>query len=111
MSNCAVWKFTELSELTENGPIGSLRARLEVAKGPSSIGTISVQFNCEGTTLSGVDLELQGPGYRVSLVKKRFVSGILYICFPIQYLWMCVTIVIRMTEHNFIIPDNNGACF
>ncbi|XP_046682071.1 F-BAR domain only protein 2-like isoform X3 [Homalodisca vitripennis] len=78
-NNCAIWRFTELSELTENGPIGSLRARLEVAKGPSSIGTISVQFNCEGTTLSGVDLELQGPGYRVSLVKKRFVSG-KYIC-------------------------------
>lgn len=70
-----MWKLTDLSELSENGPIGSLRARLEVTKGPSSIRTISVQFNCEGTTLSGVDLELQGTGYRVSLVKKRFVSG------------------------------------
>ncbi|XP_054260013.1 F-BAR domain only protein 2-like isoform X2 [Macrosteles quadrilineatus] len=78
-NNCAVWRFTELSDLTENGPIGSLRARFEVAKGPSSIGIIAVQFNCEGTTLSGVDLELQGPGFRVSLVKKRFVSG-KYIC-------------------------------
>ena len=38
-------------------------------------GTIAAQFNCEGTTLSGVDFELVGPGYRLSLVKKRFVSG------------------------------------
>lgn len=74
-NNCAVWKFTELSDLTENGPIGSLRARFEVTKGPSSISTINVQFNCESTTLSGVDLELQESGYRVSLVKKKFVSG------------------------------------
>ena len=33
------------------------------------------QFNCEGTTLSGVEFELVGIGYRVSLVKRRFVSG------------------------------------
>ena len=38
-------------------------------------GTIAAQFNCEGTTLSGVDFELVGHGYRLSLVKKRFVSG------------------------------------
>jgi len=38
-------------------------------------GTIAAQFNCEGTTLSGVDFELVGPGYRLSLVKRRFVSG------------------------------------
>ena len=33
------------------------------------------QFNCEGTTMSGVEFELVGLGYRVSLVKRRFVSG------------------------------------
>ena len=33
------------------------------------------QFNCEGTTMSGVEFELVGVGYRVSLVKRRFVSG------------------------------------
>ena len=38
-------------------------------------GTIAAQFNCEGTTLSGVEFELSGSGYRVSLVKRRFVSG------------------------------------
>jgi hypothetical protein len=58
--------------------VGSLRARFQLANGPGSQGTIAAQFNCEGTTLSGVDFELEGPGYRLSLAKKRFVSGIVY---------------------------------
>lgn len=29
----------------------------------------------EGSTLSGVDMELQGSGYRLSLSKKRFATG------------------------------------
>ncbi|PNF33745.1 F-BAR domain only protein 2 [Cryptotermes secundus] len=78
-SNRAIWKFTELSQHSENHGVGSLRARLEVTSGPSSQGTIATQFNCEGTTLSGVEFELVGTGYRLSLVKRRFVSG-KYIC-------------------------------
>ena len=46
-----------------------------MSDGPGSQGTIAAQFNCEGTTLSGVEFELVGIGYRVSLVKRRFVSG------------------------------------
>ena len=46
-----------------------------MSEGPGSQGTIAAQFNCEGTTLSGVEFELVGAGYRVSLVKRRFVSG------------------------------------
>ncbi|XP_075219587.1 F-BAR domain only protein 2 isoform X7 [Lycorma delicatula] len=75
----ALWKFTELSQHSDNHGVGSLRARLEVSNGPSSQGTIAAQFNCEGTTLSGVEFELIGSGYRLSLVKRRFVSG-RYIC-------------------------------
>lgn len=78
-SNRAMWKFTELSPHGENHGVGSLRARLEVAQGPSNQGTIASHFNCEGTTLSGVDFDLIGSGYRLSLVKRRFVSG-KYIC-------------------------------
>ncbi|XP_063219184.1 F-BAR domain only protein 2-like isoform X2 [Bacillus rossius redtenbacheri] len=74
-----VWKLTELSQYTENHGVGSLRARVEVLLGPSSQGTVAVQFNCEGTTLSGVEFELIGQGYRISLAKRRFVSG-KYIC-------------------------------
>ena len=73
-NNRALWKFPELSQHTDNG-VGSLRGRFELTSGPGSQGTIAAQFNCEGTTLSGVDFELVGPGYRLSLVKKRFVSG------------------------------------
>ncbi|XP_046984341.1 F-BAR domain only protein 2-like [Schistocerca americana] len=78
-NNRALWKFTELSQHSENHGVGSLRARLEVTNGPSNQSTIATQFNCEGTTLSGLEFELVGAGYRLSLVKRRFVSG-KYIC-------------------------------
>ncbi|XP_024219669.2 F-BAR domain only protein 2 [Halyomorpha halys] len=75
----AIWKFTELSLHCDNHGIGSLRGRFEVSNGPSSLATIAAQFNCEGATLSGIEFQLIGHGYRLSLVKKRFVSG-KYIC-------------------------------
>lgn len=56
--------------------MGTLRARLELNDGPSTPATLAAQFNCEGTTLSGIEFELQGGGYRLSLVKRRFVSGV-----------------------------------
>lgn len=74
-----VWKFTELSQHSDNHGVGSLRARAELADGPSPRSTITSQFNCEGATLSGIEFELVGSGYRLSLVKRRFVSG-KYIC-------------------------------
>ncbi|XP_073994270.1 F-BAR domain only protein 2 isoform X10 [Rhodnius prolixus] len=78
-ANRAVWKFTELSQHCESSGVGSLRARFEVSDGPSNPATLAAQFNCEGTTLSGIDFSLHGHGYRISLVKRRFVSG-KYIC-------------------------------
>ncbi|KAK2589187.1 hypothetical protein KPH14_002001 [Odynerus spinipes] len=78
-TNRVLWKFTELSQHSESNGVGSLKARVELENGPGTQGTIFTQFNCEGTTLSGVEFELLGPGYRLSLVKRRFVSG-KYIC-------------------------------
>ncbi|XP_017889077.1 F-BAR domain only protein 2 isoform X8 [Ceratina calcarata] len=78
-TNRVLWKFTELSQHSEGNGVGSLKARVELGHGPGNQGTIFTQFNCEGTTLSGVEFELLGPGYRLSLVKRRFVSG-RYIC-------------------------------
>ncbi|XP_044590945.1 F-BAR domain only protein 2 isoform X6 [Cotesia glomerata] len=78
-TNRLLWKFTELSQHSESNGVGSLKARVEIDRGPGTQGTIFTQFNCEGTTLSGVEFELVGPGYRLSLVKRRFVSG-KYIC-------------------------------
>uniref|UniRef100_A0A8D3CSS5 FCH and mu domain containing endocytic adaptor 2 n=1 Tax=Scophthalmus maximus TaxID=52904 RepID=A0A8D3CSS5_SCOMX len=54
---------------------GSLRAKFELSDGPSNPSTLAVQFMSEGSTLSGVDMELQGTGYRLSLSKKRFATG------------------------------------
>ncbi|CAL4166414.1 unnamed protein product, partial [Meganyctiphanes norvegica] len=75
----AVWKITELSQHSPNAGVGSLRAKFEVAAGPSTPATIQGQFNCEGTTMSGLEFNLASTGYRVSLIKRRFVSG-KYIC-------------------------------
>ncbi|XP_018569470.1 F-BAR domain only protein 2 isoform X2 [Anoplophora glabripennis] len=78
-SNRLIWKFTELSQHSENHGVGSVAARYDLENGPGAPQTVSTQFNCEGTTLSGIDFQLAGPGYRLSLVKRRFVSG-KYIC-------------------------------
>lgn len=46
---------------------------LEVPRGPPP--SLAVQFVGSGTSLSGVDVELVGSRYRMSLVKKRFATG------------------------------------
>jgi hypothetical protein len=74
-SNKLVWNFTDISQHSDNNGIDTLRARLEITKGPSTPSILTTQFNCEGTTLSGIDFELSGSGYRISLVKRRFVAG------------------------------------
>uniref|UniRef100_A0ACB8EQ00 F-BAR domain only protein 2 n=1 Tax=Sphaerodactylus townsendi TaxID=933632 RepID=A0ACB8EQ00_9SAUR len=71
----AFWKLSAVSEKSENGGSGSLRAKFDISEGPSKPTTLAVQFISEGSTLSGVDIELVGTGYRLSLVKKRFATG------------------------------------
>ncbi|XP_071437626.1 F-BAR domain only protein 2 isoform X1 [Pithys albifrons albifrons] len=71
----AYWKISSISEKSENKGSGSLRAKFELSGGPSKPATLAVQFISEGSTLSGVDVELVGTGYRLSLLKKRFASG------------------------------------
>lgn len=55
--------------------VGSLLARFQLTEGPSKPAPLAVQFTSEGSTLSGCDIELAGPGYRFSLIKKRFAAG------------------------------------
>ncbi|XP_009068680.1 PREDICTED: FCH domain only protein 2, partial [Acanthisitta chloris] len=64
----AYWKISSISEKSENGGSGSLRAKFELSGGPSKPATLAVQFISEGSTLSGVDVELVGTGYRLSLL-------------------------------------------
>uniref|UniRef100_A0A670ITM0 FCH and mu domain containing endocytic adaptor 2 n=1 Tax=Podarcis muralis TaxID=64176 RepID=A0A670ITM0_PODMU len=71
----ALWKLSSISEKSENGGSGSLRAKFDLSEGPSKPATLAVQFISEGSTLSGVDVELVGTGYRLSLLKKRFATG------------------------------------
>ncbi|XP_044031283.1 F-BAR domain only protein 2 isoform X6 [Siniperca chuatsi] len=73
--NKCLWKLNDISEKSENEGAGSLRAKFELSDGPSTPSTLAVQFMSEGSTLSGVDMELQGTGYRLSLNKKRFATG------------------------------------
>ena len=74
-NNRAIWKPGDISEMKEDGGRGSLRAKFELSGGPTNPGSIAAQFLCEGTTMSGIEFELVGTGYRTSLIKKRFVSG------------------------------------
>lgn len=70
-----LWKIPDISQKSENGGVGSLLARFQLTDGPSKPSPLAVQFTSEGSTLSGCDIELAGPGYRFSLVKKRFAAG------------------------------------
>ncbi|XP_046708679.1 SH3-containing GRB2-like protein 3-interacting protein 1 isoform X2 [Silurus meridionalis] len=69
------WKISELSQKSENGGVGALLCRFQLAEGPSKPSQLAVQFTSEGSTLSGCDFHLLGSGYRLSLVKKRFSTG------------------------------------
>uniref|UniRef100_A0A7N9AL21 FCH and mu domain containing endocytic adaptor 2 n=1 Tax=Mastacembelus armatus TaxID=205130 RepID=A0A7N9AL21_9TELE len=71
--NKCLWKLIFVLCLPPGA--ASLRAKFDLSNGPSTPSTLAVQFMNEGTTLSGVDMELQGTGYRISLSKKRFATG------------------------------------
>ncbi|XP_046338144.2 F-BAR domain only protein 2-like isoform X2 [Haliotis rufescens] len=75
----ATWKLNDISEVSEQESQGCIRSKFELKTGPSVPSTTALQFMCEGTTLSGVEFELVGPGYRISLAKKRFASGKYYV--------------------------------
>ncbi|KAM6938254.1 SH3-containing GRB2-like protein 3-interacting protein 1 [Lycodopsis pacificus] len=70
-----LWKIPDISQKSENGGVGSLLARFQLTEGPSKPAALAVQFTSEGSTLSGCNIELAGPGYRFSLIKKRFAAG------------------------------------
>ncbi len=84
-SKRALWKIGDVSDAAASG---SLRAKFELTEGPSKPATLAVQFTSEGTTLSGLDIDLLNTSYRLSLVKKRFSSGE-YLC--MRSIWVGVT--------------------
>lgn len=72
----ASWKLNDISEVSEQESQGCIRAKFDVKGGPIKPTTTALQFAAEGATLSGADFELVGPGYRISLTKKRFATGL-----------------------------------
>jgi len=67
-----------MSMETEGANIGSIRARFNMnGNSAGSPTTVTAHFGCDGSTLSGAEMELISPGYRTSLVKRRFVAGTL----------------------------------
>lgn len=78
-SNRALWKLPEMSMESEGANVGSIRARFSLTGDSGSPTTITAHFGCDGSTLSGAEMEMVSPGYRTSLVKRRFVAGMLYI--------------------------------
>uniref|UniRef100_A0A8C3UGT4 Muniscin C-terminal domain-containing protein n=1 Tax=Catharus ustulatus TaxID=91951 RepID=A0A8C3UGT4_CATUS len=57
---------------------GRLSASWEPLGGRSKPSPVAAQFSGEGSTLSGLELQLPGAAYRVSLLKKRFATGMGY---------------------------------
>ncbi|XP_037625020.1 F-BAR domain only protein 1 [Sebastes umbrosus] len=71
-----LWKLPNLSPTNHSKGSGTLCASwqcLEVPRGPPP--SLAVQFVGSGASLSGMDVELVGSRYRMSLVKRRFATG------------------------------------
>ncbi|XP_037105962.1 F-BAR domain only protein 1 [Syngnathus acus] len=71
-----LWKLANLSPTNHSKGSGTLCASwqcLEVPRGPPP--NLAVQFVGSGASLSGMDVELVGSRYRMSLIKKRFATG------------------------------------
>uniref|UniRef100_A0A8C1NVE9 FCH and mu domain containing endocytic adaptor 1 n=1 Tax=Cyprinus carpio TaxID=7962 RepID=A0A8C1NVE9_CYPCA len=69
-----LWKLSNLSPTNHrSGTLCASWQCLEVPRGPPP--SLAVQFVGSGSSLSGLDVELVGSRYRMSLVKKRFATG------------------------------------
>ncbi|XP_064031362.1 LOW QUALITY PROTEIN: F-BAR domain only protein 1 [Pogoniulus pusillus] len=71
-----LWRLLDVPGAPGQGGCGRLCASWEPLCGPSKPSPVAAQFSSEGSTLSGVEVELASAGYRMSLVKKRFATGI-----------------------------------
>ncbi|XP_077188518.1 F-BAR domain only protein 1 isoform X6 [Paroedura picta] len=71
-----LWRLLDVPGAEGLGGCGRLLASWEPLNGPSKPSPVAAQFTSEGSTVSGADVELVGSGYRMSLVKKRFATGI-----------------------------------
>uniref|UniRef100_A0A673JHL1 F-BAR domain only protein 1-like n=1 Tax=Sinocyclocheilus rhinocerous TaxID=307959 RepID=A0A673JHL1_9TELE len=69
-----LWKLSNLSPTNHrSGTLCASWQCLEVPRSPPP--SLAVQFVGSGASLAGLDVELVGSRYRMSLVKKRFATG------------------------------------
>ncbi|XP_025027946.1 F-BAR domain only protein 1 [Python bivittatus] len=71
-----LWRLLDVPSTQGHGGSGRLLASWEPLDGPSRPSPAAAPVPSEGSTVSGADVELVGSGYRMSLVKKRFATGI-----------------------------------
>ncbi|XP_062509808.1 F-BAR domain only protein 1-like [Corticium candelabrum] len=64
-----------LNEIRPPAGSGSVQAKFNLSSGPGSPSPVALQFMCDGTTLSGINIQVISAGYRLSLLKKTFKSG------------------------------------
>ncbi|MBN3315592.1 ACBG2 ligase, partial [Atractosteus spatula] len=70
-----LWKLPNISPTADSKGSGTLCASWQCLQGSrASPPNIGVQFLGSGASLSGLDIELVGSRYRMSLVKKRFAT-------------------------------------
>ncbi|OCT59246.1 F-BAR domain only protein 1 isoform X2 [Xenopus laevis] len=74
------WQIPHEPAGNEHDGWGRIYARWLPLHAPSRPTPAVAQFTSEGSTLSGVDMELVGSGYRMSLIKKRFAAGKYIVC-------------------------------
>lgn len=78
----AMWKFNELGTSSQaDSALGSIKAKFDLISGPTCPSSTYVQFTSTDNVLSGLEFELLGSGYRLSMVKRQFSSG-RYYCEP-----------------------------
>lgn len=70
-NNQLVWSFAEIP----NGG-NSLKAQLKFSGEPVKCGKIAAEFKGKGTTLSGVEFELEDHKYPIKGVVMRFMAGV-----------------------------------
>ena len=71
----------EIAPSNVNSGLGSIKAKFDLANGPSCPSSVYVQFCSQDTLLSGLEFELICSGYRLSLVKRQFSSGTICLFF------------------------------
>jgi hypothetical protein len=54
---------------------GAVRAQFLVPDGVSAPAATAVQFACDDVSLSRVQFELAMPGYKLSLLRNRVITG------------------------------------